>query len=73
MGFLSCNSPVNHSCFGINSFNVRLLEVSTATVDRQTGSDRRRQECVYLASGSDREHRTWIGPALACCYVAHAC
>lgn len=54
MGFLSCNLPVNHSCFGINSFNVGLLEVSTATVDRQSGSDRIGIDKIVFISHLDR-------------------
>lgn len=30
-----CDSSVKHSCFGFNTFNVGLLEISTATVYRQ--------------------------------------
>lgn len=56
MGFLSCNSPVNHSCFGINSFNVGLLEVSAATVDRQTVSDR-----IGIDKNVFVSHLDWIG------------
>lgn len=54
--FVSCNSSVKHGCFGINTFNVGLPEVSTATV---YSSDIARQFILYR-SGAKMTGSGWL-------------